>query len=93
MDWSKLATSGFTGIVGVLLVATSCAESFFHGTTDPAILVLTTGVVATYFTGGAVRQVNGTKVEALTHSVLALHARLDAGGLPPAADGVEAASG
>lgn len=84
MDWSKLATSAITGAIGLLLVATTCAESFVHGTVDPAVLGLATAVVGVYFTGSAVRQVNGLKVDALTESVLALHSRLDSQGAPPA---------
>lgn len=86
MDWAKFAQSTTVGLIGLILVITAAAESFEHGQIDPALLTLVAAVIATYFTGTAVRQVNGTKVDALTQSVLALHARLDTTGLP-AADG------
>lgn len=76
------------GITGLVLVITACAESFFHGSTDPAILVLATSVVASYFTGAAVKQVNGLKVDALTQAVIGLHTRMDKLNIPPAADGI-----
>lgn len=87
MDWSRLTTNVFTGFIGGCLVLTTCAESFFHGTVDPAVLTLSAAVVATYFTGAAVRQVNGSKVDALTTSVMALHSRLDQASVAPARDG------
>jgi phosphate/sulfate permease len=84
MDWAKIAQSTTVGVIGLVLVLTACLESFAHGQIDPALLTLVAAVIATYFTGTAVRQVNGAKVDALTNSVLALHARLDTTGLPPA---------
>lgn len=87
MDWAKFAQSTLVGLIGLILVATACAESFIKGQIDPALLTLVAAVIATYFTGTAVRQVNGSKVEALTQSVLALHTRLDSAGITPAKDG------
>lgn len=88
MDWAKFAQSTLVGLIGLILVVTACAESFSKGQIDPALLTLVAAVIATYFTGTAVRQVNGSKVEALTQSVLALHTRLDQANIQPSKDGV-----
>lgn len=74
-------------IVAILVVGGAVLESVERGSIDPALLVMATAVVATFFTGQAVRQVNGTKVDALTQAVVGLHSRLDSAGLPPAKDG------
>jgi hypothetical protein len=87
MDWAKFASGIYVGLIGTILVITACAESFINGKVDPAILTLAAAVVSTYFTGNAVRQVNGLKVDALTQSVNGLHARLDAADIGPAKDG------
>lgn len=88
VDWSKFASGLYVGAIGVLLIATACLESFIKGNVDPAILTLATAVVATYFTGNAVRQVNGLKVDALTNAVAGLHARLDQASISPSKDGL-----
>jgi hypothetical protein len=89
MDWAKVASGLYVGLIGSILVATACLESFIKGQVDPAILTLAAAVVATYFTGNAVRQVNGLKVDALKNSVDGLHARLDTANIGPAKDGTE----
>lgn len=84
MDVSKIEKfmqSTMVGVVGIILVLTASYESITTGQIDPALLALVTAVVATYFTGTAVRQVNGSKVEALTTSVDALHKRFDEAGI------------
>lgn len=83
MDWAKFAQSTTVGVIGLVLVVTACVESITKGQIDPALLTLVAAVIATYFTGTAVRQVNGAKVDALTQSVMALHARWDSSGVPP----------
>ena len=84
MDWATFAQSSLVGVIGLVLVLTASYESASKGQIDPALLTLVAAVIATYFTGTAVKQVNGSKVDALTQSVLALHTRLDSTGLPPA---------
>ena len=84
----SLLTSVVGGILAILIVGGVVIESVTSGVVEPSLLVLATAVVATFFTGQAVRQVNGAKVDALTTAVLGLHTRFDAAALPPANDGV-----
>lgn len=76
-NWSNISTNVVSAVIAVSLVIGAVYESVVKGQVDPALLALVTAVVATYFTGAAVRQVNGTKVEGLTRSVDSLHARFD----------------
>ena len=92
MDWAKFASGVYVGAIGTILVATACLESFFKNSVDPAILTLAAAVVSTYFTGNAVRQVNGLKVDALTNAVAGLHARLDQANIGPSKDGTDTGS-
>ena len=78
-------------IIAVIIVGGAVAESLLHGSIDSTLVVMATAVVATFFTGSAVRQVNGAKVDALTASVNGIHARLDSANLGPARDGTAAA--
>ena len=80
-------------ILAVIIVGGAVFESITAGVVDPALLTMATAVVAVFFTGQAVRQVNGTKVDALTQAVLGVHARLDNAGAPPAKDGQGASPG
>jgi uncharacterized membrane protein len=77
VDIEKLANSMVTGLLGVMLVGAAVYESITTGEIEAGLLGMTTAVVAVYFTGRANKQVNGEKVDALTKSVGALHARLD----------------
>ena len=77
MDIEKVSNSVVTGLLGVLLVGAAVYESITTGQIEAGLLGMTTAVVAVYFTGRANKQVNGEKVDALTQSVSALHARLD----------------
>jgi hypothetical protein len=89
---TNLSTNLLTSIVGAILamiiVGGAVFESIVHGVIDSTLVVMATAVVATFFTGQAVRQVNGTKVDALAQSVAGLHARLDSAAIAPARDGL-----
>jgi hypothetical protein len=84
---NSLVTAITAALLAVIIVGAAAYESVLHGQVDSALLVMATAVVSTFFTGQAVRQVNGAKVDALTASVIGLHSRLDSAGLGPAKDG------
>ena len=75
----QVVNSAIAGIIGAILVAGAVYESIHSGTVEPALLVMATAVTSVYFTGQSNKQVNGEKVDALTNSVAAIHARLDKG--------------
>ncbi len=88
IDWQKAITSVFSGVLAVLLVGAYVYQTVVEGRPGDAQLAALAGAaVATYLTGGAIRQVNGTAVASLTQAVLGVHARLDAAGIGPARDG------
>jgi hypothetical protein len=84
---NSLVTAITAAILAMIIVGAAAYESIAHDHIDPALIVMATAVVATFFTGQAVRQVNGAKVDALTQSVIGLHTRLDSAGVGPAKDG------
>ncbi len=90
---TNLLTSIVSAILAVIIIGGTVLESVTQGAVDPALLTMATAVVAVFFTGQAVRQVNGTKVDSLTQAVVGLHSRLDEAGLAPARDGARPASG
>lgn len=85
---NSLVTAVTAALLAVIIVGAAAFESISKMTVDPTLVVMATAVVSTFFTGQAIRQVNGAKVDALTQSVLGLHSRLDTVGIGPAKDGV-----
>lgn len=84
---TSLLSAIVAAILGVIIVGGAVYESIVRGAIDDNLLVMAMAVLATFFTGQAVRQVNGTKVDALTQAVLGVHRRLDSAGIAPAKDG------
>ncbi len=90
---SNLLTSVVGAILAILIVGGAVLESVLNHAIDSELVIMATAVLGVYFTGQAVRQVNGTKVDALTQSVLGLHARLDSASIGPAKDGTSSTTG
>ena len=84
---APLLTAITSALIALVVIGAAAFESVTRSSIDPALLVMATAVMATFFTGQAIRQVNGTKVEALTTAVLGIHSRLDAANVGPAKDG------
>lgn len=80
-------TAIVAAILGVIIVGGAVFESIAKGAIDSNLVIMASAVLATFFTGQAVRQVNGAKVDALTLAVNGVHARLDAANVQPAKDG------
>ena len=74
--------SAIAGLIGLVLIGGAVYESIHSGSVEPALLVMATAVTSVYFTGQSNKQVNGEKVDALTQSVMALHARMDSKDTP-----------
>lgn len=83
----RAATTIVGAILAILIVGGAVLESVTRAAVEPSLLVMATAVIGVFFTGQAVRQVNGTKVDALTQAVLGMHTRLDTMGAPAAKDG------
>jgi hypothetical protein len=87
MDWQKTLTGIFSGLLALILVGGLTFQALAQGHVDPELAALAGAAVATYLTGGAIRQVNGAQVATLTTAVLGIHSRLDAAGIGAAKDG------
>ncbi len=84
---TSAAASIVGGILAVLIVGGAVVESVLRGPIDAGLAAMATAVVATFFTGQAIRGTNGVKMDALASAVNGVHSRLDQAGIPPAGDG------
>ena len=80
------AASIVGGILAVLIVGGAIVESVTRGSIDNSLVIMATSVVATFFTGQAIRSSNGVKMDALANAVTSVHARLDQAGVPSATE-------
>lgn len=87
MTMTSAASSIVGGMLALLIVGGAVFESAQRGQIDPAMLTMATAVVATFFTGQAIRSSNGVKMDAVANAINSVHSRLDQAGIPPAGDG------